>query len=152
MNKPLLFPLSILICLTIVGYLSNGNLVGDGFTTDTNGTVDINGTTGSYSSSYGGVFTFDFFTGDGLLVTIIVLVSAVILLGIGLFGSGLSVFSQNLVLQSVVYLGAWGALTIMSKDFILAGTGTIGIILYFILTIIYGIGFIMQVTSSGSGD
>jgi hypothetical protein len=151
MNKPLLFPLSILICLTIVGYLSNGNLVGDGFTTDTNGTVDINGTTGSYSSSYGGVFTFDFFTGDGLLVTIIVLVSAVILLGIGLFGSGLSVFSQNLVLQSVVYLGAWGALTIMSKDFILVSTGIIGIILYFILTIMYGIGFIMQVTSS-SGE
>lgn len=146
MNKPLLFPLSILICLTIVGYLSNGNLIGDGFSADTNGTVDINGTTGSYSSSYGGVFTFDFFTGDGLLVTIIVLVSAVILLGIGLFGSGLSVFSQNLVLQSVAFLGVWGALTLMSKDFILVGTGTIGIILYFILTIIYGIGFIMQVT------
>lgn len=151
MNKPLLFPLSILICLTIVGYLSNGNLIGDGFTTDTNGSIDINGTSGSYSSSYGGVFTFDFFTGDGLLVTIIVLVSAVILLGIGLFGSGLSVFSQNLVLQSVVYLGAWGALTIMAKDFILVSTGIIGIILYFILTIIYGIGFIMQVTSS-SGE
>ena len=151
MNRPLLFPLSILICLTIVGYVSNGNLIGDGFTTDTNGTVDINGTTGSYSSSYGGVFTFDFFTGDGLLVTIIVLVAAVILLGIGLFGSGLSVFSQNLVLQSVVYLGAWGALTIMAKDFILVSTGIIGIILYFILTIIYGIGFIMQVTSS-SGE
>lgn len=151
MNRPLLFPLSILICLTIVGYLSNGNLIGDGFTTDTNGSIDINGTSGSYSSSYGGVFTFDFFTGDGLLVTIIVLVSAVILLGIGLFGSGLSVFSQNLVLQSVVYLGAWGALTIMAKDFILVSTGIIGIILYFILTIIYGIGFIMQVTSS-SGE
>lgn len=151
MNRPLLFPLSILICLTIVGYLSNANLIGDGFTTDTNGSIDINGTSGSYSSSYGGVFTFDFFTGDGLLVTIIVLVSAVILLGIGLFGSGLSVFSQNLVLQSVVYLGAWGALTIMAKDFILVSTGIIGIILYFILTIIYGIGFIMQVTSS-SGE
>ena len=148
MNRPLLFPLSILICLTIVGYLSNGNLIGDGFTTDTNGTVDINGTTGSYSSSYGGVFTFDFFTGDGLLVTIIVLVSAVILLGIGLFGSGLSVFSQNLVLQSVVFLGLWGALTIISKDFILVGTGTIGIILYFILTVIYGIGFVLQITSN----
>lgn len=151
MNKPLLFPLSILICLTIVGYVSNGNLIGDGFSTDTNGTVDINGTTGSYSSSYGGVFTFDFFTGDGLLVTIIVLVSAVILLGIGLFGSGLSVFSQNLVLQSVAFLGVWGALTLMAKDFILVSTGIIGIILYFILTIIYGIGFIMQVTSS-SGE
>lgn len=151
MNRPLLFPLSILICLTIVGYVSNGNLIGDGFTTNPNGTVDINGTTGSYSSSYGGVFTFDFFTGDGLLVTIIVLISAVILLGIGLFGSGLSVFSQNLVLQSVVFLGAWGALTIMAKDFILVNTGIIGIILYFILTIIYGIGFIMQVTSS-SGE
>lgn len=151
MNRPLLFPLSILICLTIVGYVSNGNLIGDGFTTDTSGTIDINGTSGSYSSPYGGIFTFDFFTGDGLLVTIIILVSAVILLGIGLFGSGLSVFSQNLVLQSVVYLGLWGALTIMSKDFILVGTGIIGIILYFILTIIYGIGFIMQVTSS-SGE
>lgn len=148
MNKPLLFPLSILICLTIVGYLSKGNLIGDGFTTDTNGSIGINGTSGSYSSSYGGVFTFDFFTGDGLLVTIIVLVSAVILLGIGLFGSGLSVFSQNLVLQSVAFLGLWGALTIMAKDFILVSTGIIGIILYFILTIIYGIGFIMQVTGS----
>lgn len=148
MNKMLFFPLSILLILTIIGFLSDGNLVGSGFTTETNGTVKVNGSESTYSSDYGGTFVFDLFTGDGLIITLGLIVTAVVLLGIGVFGSGLSIFSQTLVLQSVVFLGLWGALILFSKDFIINNTGPFGVIMYFILTVIYGIGFVLQITSS----
>jgi len=73
-----------------------------------------------------------------------------IVAGIQLFGSGLSETSQRMIVLSVAFLGLWGALSIMAKDTITEGTGWFGIILYLVLTIIYGIGFAFMFTGSDS--
>lgn len=148
MNKLIVFPLSILIMIVIINFIGGDTLSGDGFAVNTTGDSTINGTTTTYEAQGGGIFSFDLFSGDGLLITLIALGAVGIVAGIQLFGSGLSETSQRMIVLSVGFLGLWGALTIMAKDVILEGTGWFGIVLYLILTIIYGIGFLFQFTGS----
>jgi len=150
MNKFIVFPLSILLMIVVINFIGGNTLSGDGFAVNTTGDATINGTTTTYESQGGGVFSFDLFSGDGILVTMIALGAVGIVAGIQLFGSGLSETSQRMIVLSVAFLGLWGALSIMAKDTITEGTGWFGIILYLVLTIIYGIGFAFMFTGSDS--
>lgn len=146
----MVFSLTVMILLAVVSFISNGNLTGEGFTADTEGNVTTNGTTSSFEGAGGGLFSFNLFSGDGLLITIIALAGAGILAGIGLFGSGLSDTSQVILVKSVGFLGLWGALSIFSKPLIIDDTGIYGILIYFGLTMMFGIGFVFDI--AGSGD
>jgi len=150
MNKFIVFPLSILLMIVVINFIGGNTLSGDGFAVNTTGDSTINGTTSTYEAQGGGIFGFDLFSGDGLLVTMIALGAVGIVAGIQLFGSGLSETSQRMIVLSVSFLGLWGALSIMAKDTITEGTGWFGIILYLVLTIIYGIGFAFMFTGSDS--
>lgn len=152
MNKLMIFPLLLMVILTMISFITGGNLVGSGFeTVDINSTSTINGSSTSYSAPNGGVFSFDLFTGDGLLLTIIALSAVGIIAGIQLFGSGLSEFSQHMIVTSVGFIGLWVALTIFAKSIIMDGTGIFGILIYFALTILYGLGFLFNITGGTDG-
>lgn len=148
MNKLLIMPIMVMVILTVVSFVSGGNLTGDGFSVDVNGS--FNNTTSTYEGTGGGLFNFNLFSGDGLLITLIALSAAGIIAGIGLFGSGLSDTSQQILLKSVGFLGLWGALSIFAKGLIIDDTGIFGILIYFGLTIMFGIGFLIDVTGSGA--
>lgn len=150
MNKLMTFPLLILVIVTIYAFLGGGNITGGGAYANTSGDITVNGSTSTFDGGTGGIFSFDLFTGDGLLVVLLLLVGAGILLGISVFGSGLSEFSQNLVIKSVAFFGLWSALVLFSSDVITEGTGIYGILIYFGLTLMYGIGFVSDVSGSGN--
>lgn len=150
MNKLMTFPLLILVIVTVYAFLGGGNVTGGGAYVNTSGDITVNGTTSTFDGGTGGIFSFDLFTGDGLLVVLLVLVAAAILLGISVFGSGLSEFSQNLVLKSVGFFGLWAALVLFSSSIITNGTGIYGVLIYFGLTLMYGVGFISDVSGSGN--
>lgn len=146
----MLFSLSVMIMLALISFVSNGNLTGNGFTTNTSGDTTINGTTSSYEGEGGGVFNFDLFSGSGLVATLILLAAAGILAGIGIFGSGLSDTSQVILVKSVGFLGLWGALTIFASPLILHDTGMYGTLIYFGITMVFGIGFVFDIAGSGN--
>ena len=150
MNKLMLFPLLILTVISIYAFVGGGNVTGGGAYANTSGDITVNGSTSSYDSGTGGLFSFDLFSGDGLLIVLIALVAVGILLGIGLFGSGLSDFSQNLVIKSVAFFGLWSALVLFSSSIITDGTGIYGVLIYFGLTLLYGVGFVSDVSGSGN--
>ena len=136
MNKLILIPMMVLILCTVVSFITGGNVVGPGFNVDDpSSSTIINGSTTTFESSNGGIFNFNLFSGDGLLLVIIALAAIGIVAGISLFGSGLSEFSQNIIVKSVGFLGLWAALVLFSKDIIMTGTGIFGILVYFALTI-----------------
>lgn len=144
------FPLLILVIVTIYAFLGGGNVTGGGAYANTSGEINVNGSTSTFDGGAGGIFSFDLFTGDGLLVVLLVLVAAGILLGISVFGSGLSEFSQNLVIKSVGLFGLWAALVLFSSEVITNGTGVYGVLIYFGLTLMYGVGFLSDVSGSGN--
>lgn len=152
MNKLMLFPLLILSVCTVYAFLGGGNVTGGSATIDANGEVIVNGSSSTFESPAGGVFEFDLFTGDGLLVVLFLIIIAGVLLGITVFGSGLSEMAQNLAFKGLVFFGVWAALVLFSADVITEGTGIYGVLLYFGLTLLYGIGFASDVSSSGSGN
>lgn len=150
MNKPMLFSLGLMIMLALISFVSNGNLTGDGFSVNTSGDTNINGTTSTYEGEGGGLFNFDLFSGTGLVATLILLAAGGILAGIGLFGSGLSDTSQVILVKSVGFLGLWGALTIFASPLILNNTGMYGTLIYFGITMVFGIGFVFDIAGSGA--
>lgn len=144
------FPLLILVIVTICAFLSGGNVTGGGAYANTSGEINVNGSASTFDGETGEIFSFDLFTGDGLLVVLLVLVAAGILLGISVFGSGLSEFSQNLVIKSVGFFGLWAALVLFSSEVITDGTGVYGVLIYFGLTLMYGVGFLSDISGSGN--
>lgn len=144
------FPLLILVIVTICAFLSGGNVTGGGVYANTSGEINVNGSASTFDGETGEIFSFDLFTGDGLLVVLLVLVAAGILLGISVFGSGLSEFSQNLVIKSVGFFGLWAALVLFSSEVITDGTGVYGVLIYFGLTLMYGVGFLSDISGSGN--
>lgn len=150
MNKLMLFPLLILGICTIYAFLGGGNITGGSASIDADGEVVVNGSSSTFSSPAGGVFNFDLFTGDGLLVVLFLIIIAGVLLGITVFGSGLSDMAQNLAFKGLFFFGTWAALVLFSADVITDGTGVYGILIYFGLTLMFGIGFVSDVSGSGN--
>lgn len=151
MNRPMLFSLGILILLAFVSFISNGNLTGDSFTTNTSGSATIDSNTSTYESAGGsGSFDFNLFSGMGLIATLTLLVAAGILAGIGLFGSGLSDTSQVLIVKGVGFLGLWTALSLFASPLIISDSGIYGILIYSGISLLFGIGFVFDVAGSGA--
>lgn len=150
MNKLMTFPLLILVIITIYSFLGGGNVTGGSSTLEASGEVNVNGTTSTFESPAGGLFSFDLFTGDGLLVVLILIAAAGVLLGITVFGSGLSDMSQQLAFKGLAFFGLWAALVLFTSSVITEGTGIYGLLIYFGLTLMYGVGFITDVSGSGN--
>lgn len=89
-------------------------------------------------------FTFDITAGIAVIISLIV---AVFFLGIGVMGSGLTSYSQNLALQGFFYIGLWSVLSFVSYG-LFVEIGVIGNVAYWLMTIMYMIGFVGEVGSN----
>lgn len=92
------------------------------------------------------IFNFTFDITDGIAV-IISLVVAVFFLGVGVMGSGFTSYSQNLALQGFFYIGLWSVLSLASYG-LFVEIGVIGNVAYWLMTIMYVIGFVREVGSN----
>lgn len=84
---------------------------------------------------------------EGAIVIIIVLIALVVLVGIQVVGSGLSDTSGKAVMTLVAYISVWGIFSTLSYDLIIS-IEAFGTIIYLILTIMYAVGVIQQLTGS----
>lgn len=83
------------------------------------------------------------------LVILTVGIAAGIIAGIRFFGSGLSIYSQNLIFKTVTFFGLWAIISIMASDLIFS-IDIFGVLIWLGLTLIFALGFILHI--QGTGD
>lgn len=93
-----------------------------------------------------GSVTLPITTGQGIMLGFVSIVTAIGLIGIRVFGTGLEYGLE--IIKGVVYLALWGILSIIAQP-MLSAIFFIGTIFYLGLTVMYLLGF---VTSLGGGS
>lgn len=91
-------------------------------------------------------FNYDFSVWISALVTAAIAVG--IAAGVRALGSGLSLFSQQLVFLSVLYGAIWAVLSVLSYP-VLSSIPVFGIMIYAALSLMYFAGFIQKLKMGG---
>lgn len=102
-----------------------------------------NQTTESFSiSNIGATFYIDEF--QGAIVIIIALLIIAVIIGLNIFGSGLSDQSVRIITLGLVYYGIWSIFSVLSYTLIVS-IEVIGALVYIILTVMFTIGLIQKI-------
>lgn len=110
-----------------------------------NGSQTTNGSTTTITQDYSNpVFDINMLT--GLTALIIGLVALGVVAGIHVLGSGLSEYSVKIIHAASVYYGLWGVFSALSIT-VFTSIPLFGVFLWFILTVVYTLGFFHQVTT-----
>lgn len=120
--KIIYYPLSILIVLNIIGLFFEGSLQ----------TVTVNRFDTDFS------FSLDLST-ISLYILIATVITAIIVVGFNILGSGYGDTAVHLITMIILYVGIWLILTPIAWSLIMT-IKTIGVIIYFMLLIMYTIG------------
>jgi hypothetical protein len=90
--------------------------------------------------------------GTGALIFIFMgaALTAALVAGIHFFGFGLSDYVIKLIYQSLIWWGMWAAMTVATAGFFTA-LGTLGIVLFTGLTLVFAAGFAMMVAGPSGG-
>lgn len=155
MNKLILYPLIILMFVGAYYQLINSqSYVGFSMTSSASysasGEQILGETTNvlTQEATYQ-IYGINVMTGFVIFITVFVIIG--VLAGIKVLGSGLSTYSVMLIHKSAVYWGLW---TIFSS-FSLASFLSIplfGAFMWFLLTLLYAVGFFQTLGSSGDED
>lgn len=144
MNKLLLFPIAVMFILTIFSSIFSDEYY-SGSTPDhsSTGEIVVDNSTTEITVPEGGSHSFNIWGISGAMVILTIAVTVGILLGIHVVGSGISDTSQKMVFSSILFLGLWTYLSIVSAEFFFALAITtiawVGLTMIFIL----GVGFHM---------
>lgn len=108
--------------------------------------IEATGLVNESSSSYdisdiGATFYIDEFT--GALVIIIAIMIIAVIIGLQIFGSGLSDQSVKILSIGITYYGIWSIFSVLSYELIIS-IEVIGVLLYIVLTIVFTIGLIKK--------
>lgn len=118
------------------------------------GTQNNNGSSSDFSvgTSYG-----DFSTTliSGIIAIIIALMAVGAIAGIRVLGSGISDTSVKIIYNSVLFYAIWGILSVftlngLDADGLLSIPFGVGIWIWFIMTLLYSLGIVQQINSTGS--
>lgn len=140
MNRMLLFPLSIMLILSVYGMIYTG-LTYTADATENYSTidgVDINGTPSSVDIPSAGSYSFDIWSNSGFLLILTAAIAIGVVAGVNFLGSGLSDTSQKMLFDSVLFGGIWACLAVAAVDFMFVNAYTS--LLWLVLTMIYIIG------------
>lgn len=152
MNKLMIFPLSVMLILTMISFVYSPADIWTGNSPNVDpGTITINGSSQTVDVPGSDPQAFDIFSAGGVLLIIIAVIAIGIVSGITALGSGLSDNAQNIIVNSVLWLGLWACLTVITGGF-LFGTGIIFTIIYLAVTFMFIIGLGFHITDSGSAD
>lgn len=149
MNKILMFPLAIMLLLTIFSVLYTGEeYITDTIDMSEIDSMQLNGTdTGGADLTVGESQEFDMWGLEGALLILIIAIAIGTVAGIKVLGSGLSDESVHILFSSTVFLGLWGVLSIVSIDFMFSVIYTV--MLWLVLTIMYVIGVTISINGTG---
>ena len=152
MNKLFVLPLAFMFLVSIFVFLSTA-VEPMGTTNDLSDSnnITINGTdskTGSVEIPSAGSQSFNLWEIGGMLAMLLIAISLGIIASIGILGSGLGGLGENLIFNSVLFLGIWACLTVVSSE--LMFDNIIMIIVYMTMTMMYVVGFGLHV--SGGSD
>ena len=141
------FCLFVLFVLTVFSMVLGSVLPGSTVGAEYETWAIINGTRQTMESSSGeGFFFIDpIFGAIGILIVITIIVA---LLGIQIFGSGLSEASVKIITSALLYGGLWGLLSVVSMPLIVS-IEMFGTLIYVSLTIGYVYGVIKQMMGGG---
>lgn len=149
MNKLLIFPLGIMFMLTVYAVAYTGDTAtGNSENFSDASHIGVNGT-----ADFGEVNiqkeTFNIWGATGAMVILIASIGVGIVAGIKLLGSGLSDTAQTLIYQSILFLGLWACLSVMTSQIMFAES-----IITFVwvgLTIMFIIGLGLHFNQSAGG-
>lgn len=145
MNKMMIIPLAIMLILTIFAFTYSGTQkvydVSDEDIPVSGGNLSVNNTTTEVEVP-GIILKEVDIWGVGIIIFLTVAISVGVLLGLGILGSGFSVFSQKLVFSAILFIGLWGVLSVVCEPLIMSeGMGSFGTLSWIGLTFTYVLGF-----------
>lgn len=122
MNKMMLAPLGVMFFLTIIvnlyssvfqtgvseDYVPDGEFVVIGDGTEQTGEIEI--PTSEETQE------FDIWDSNGAMVILIAAMAIGIIAGITVLGSGITILSQGMIFDGILFLGLWACLTILSRE------------------------------------
>ena len=150
LNKLMMIPYTIYIILSILTLMGAYSYVSAdvsyiNVSSEGSSVLATNTTTSSDSA------TFELFT-VSFLIFIGTIVAICIMAGINIFGSGLSEHAQGLMFRSIIYFGIYFALVASATPWLFAsGSGEIGLIIFFVLTLMFVIGFSQDYSANSEG-
>jgi len=150
MHKLMMIPYTIYMILAVLtlmggGSYANANMQYINVTSEGSSVLATN------TSTEQGSATFELFTSSFLLF-VGALVGICILAGIHIFGSGLSETAQGLMFKSLLYFGIYFALVASATPWLFAdGSGEIGLLIFFVLTLMFTICFVQDQKVGASG-
>jgi hypothetical protein len=142
------------VCLMLMAGLSLFNIVLGGTWTSISdihsisNTAVINGTASSFAVS-GQDWVFSIDPISGAAVWLVVIVSIAALVGIRIFGSGLSEQSVRVAIMAIVYANIWTVLSVGASPLMWSIPVFVGMI-YISITIVYTVGVIQKIDGENS--
>ena len=148
MNKLLLFPIGILLLITLYVVVSGGTyFLSDSENISSYEGMEINGTdTGEVYIPQAGTSEFDMWGLQGAIAILLIIMVVGVVAGISVFGSGLKDASINILFICALYLAFWGVLTAVTIDFF-SGT-EMAFLLYVAMSLMYVIGIGQEISAS----
>ena len=139
-----LYTLIILQPVNLSGNINynNPNIVGQQNTNGSNTTFEANGAD----------YTFITTMALGLVSLIIAFIVVGVVAGIRVLGSGLSDFSVQVIYKSIGFYSLWAMLSVLGLFALNLMPYSIGYMIYFVLTLIYTVGVLGQISSGSGGN
>lgn len=150
LQKLIGFPLAIMLILSMITFISGGDLSSGTVNVDSGGSINVNGTSGSVEIPRAERQTFNIWGPDGAIVILVALLAVGIVAGVSVFGSGLSGTSQRMIILGTGLFGMWACLTVATTTIFQSG-GVFGSLMWVGLTIMYVLGFV-QASTGGDVD
>ena len=153
MNYLLVFPLGILLTLTVFSVAFSGQTLLGTMDEEVNFSdldgITINGTdSGSVELPQVPNQKFDVWSLKGALVILAIALVLGAIAAINVIGSGLNDEGTQIIFNAIIYLGLWACLTVMALDLLM--TPEIVFLFWIVLTFMYVIGVAMEINGTGA--
>ncbi|MEN6622643.1 MAG: hypothetical protein ABFD50_13960 [Smithella sp.] len=150
MNGLIGFPLTIIILFMVVATAGGG--ADFAFTQDfsANSSMIVNGTSSNINIPVG-TFTFAISATQGAIAVMMSIIVLGSLIGIRVMGSGILGMSAEIIVKGAFYFALWGLFSVFAQPLI-AAIPIFGILIYLMLTIMYIIGFVQNLSGGPAND
>lgn len=152
MNKLMIIPLAIMIVLTMIAFLMHGTT---GTINQGIGPAQEIGVGNSTLSTPGvGDQEIDIWqtSAGGALAVLITALAVGIIAGVKVLGSGLTDTSQIMIFKMIGVVGLWTVLSMAGGSYIMSDAGTLGVATYILLTLMFALGFVMDLSTAGASS
>lgn len=148
MNKFLLFPLGFMLIISLIGMWYNPSFSFSGQSDDWSSTPGgYNNTTVNVPGASPVAINLN--SSTTILALLLGAIAVGIAGGVSILGSGLSGNAQNVLFNSVIFLGLWGVLSLFGASVIFNSNDAM-LFLWIVLTIIFVIGLASHISEGGA--